>query len=81
MRCMPRYEPHNEITNTGLQVMVDAITNARDAQRFMHTAQQAAKDARLSYDLTQRSIAEIGRLVKESGPAMDLSTFRRLQSD
>lgn len=61
--------------------MVDAITNSRDAQQYMHRAQQAAKDARLSYALTQRSIAEIGRLVKESGPALDLAIFGRLQSD
>jgi len=54
--------------------MVDALTNARDAERAMHQAQQAAKAAQTSHDMTKRSVLEIGKLVSRSGSVIEISS-------
>ena len=43
--------------------MLDAIQNSREAERSMLEAKKAADAARISYELTQHSIAEMGRLM------------------
>ncbi|KAK4989598.1 hypothetical protein LTR50_003064 [Elasticomyces elasticus] len=48
------------------QVMVNALSSVREAERSMLEAQQAAESARMSYELTQRSMVEMGRLIHSS---------------
>ncbi|GAB7351683.1 hypothetical protein MBLNU459_g2278t1 [Dothideomycetes sp. NU459] len=48
------------------QVMLDAVSNAREAERSMLSAQQAAEAARMSYEMTQHSVVEMGRLISSS---------------
>lgn len=48
------------------QVMLDAVSNAREAERSMVSAQQSAEAARMSYEMTQRSVVEMGRLISSS---------------
>lgn len=48
------------------QVMLDAVSNAREAERSMVSAQQAAEAARMSYEMTERSVIEMARLISSS---------------
>ena len=47
-------------------VMLDALSNSREAEKSMLEARQAAASARVSYEMTQRSITEMGRLLGKS---------------
>ena len=44
-------------------VMLDALSNCRRAEKSMLEAQQAAATAKSSYEMTQRSVLEMGRLM------------------
>lgn len=48
------------------KVMLDTVSHSKEAERSMLTAQQAADSARSNYEMCQRSVLEMGRLV--SGP-------------
>ena len=45
--------------------MVDAITQARDAEKAMEEAKQAATRAKVSYLQTQKSVLEVARLLED----------------
>lgn len=44
--------------------MVNALTNARDAERAMQQAQLSAKEAKMSYEMTRSSIGQIDRIFR-----------------
>ena len=60
-------------------VMLDAISSSRQAEKSMLEAQQAAAAAKASYELTQHSIQEIGRLISQKGHSVP-AIFRKLGS-
>lgn len=45
------------------QVMIDTLANSRQAERSMIAAQQAAESAKVSYEMTQRSVLEMSKLL------------------
>lgn len=47
------------------KIMVDAITQARDAEKAMEEAKQAARKAEVSYVMCKKSLGEVERCVKE----------------
>ncbi|KAL8814989.1 MAG: hypothetical protein Q9223_005834 [Gallowayella weberi] len=47
------------------KIMVDSITQARDAEKAMEEAKQAARKAEVSYVLCKKSIADIANMVQE----------------
>lgn len=47
-------------------VMIDAITHSRQAEKSMLEARQAAETAKASYEMIQRSVIEMGRLLNKS---------------
>lgn len=47
------------------KIMVDAITQARDAEKAMEEAKQAARKAEVSYAMCKKSLADIERCVQE----------------
>ncbi|KAI9853098.1 MAG: hypothetical protein M1838_001599 [Thelocarpon superellum] len=52
------------------KVMVDAITNARDAEKAMEQAKMSADKAEMAYMMTRKSVLDVARLVKEWRDAM-----------
>lgn len=48
-----------------LQIMVDALSSAKQAQKSMIEAEQAAKEARISFLMTQTSIVEMAQMVQQ----------------
>ena len=46
------------------QFMVDAITQARDAEKAMEEAKQASRKAEVASALCKRSLGEVERMVK-----------------
>lgn len=48
-----------------LQIMVDAVSSAKQAQKSMIEAEQAAKEARISFLMTQKSIVEMAQMVQQ----------------
>lgn len=52
------------------KVMMDTISNSREAERSMIVAQQAAASAKISYEMTQQSVLEMGRLITTSKGSM-----------
>ncbi|TKA81914.1 hypothetical protein B0A49_00147 [Cryomyces minteri] len=70
-----RYEadtPKKELLLSFAQVMADAVTNSCETERNMYEAQKAAQQAKFSYELTQLSIKEMGRILRSSNTMMDL---------
>ena len=47
------------------KVMVDAITNARDAEKAMEQAKGAANRAEMACVMTRKSLLDVGRLIEE----------------
>ena len=60
-------------------VMLDALSSSRQAEKSMLEAQQAAAAAKASYELTQRSMQEMGRLINSKGHGVP-ALFRKLGS-
>ena len=58
--------PKKERLFSMASVMLDALSNSRQAEKAMLEAQQAAAAAKNSYELTQHSILEMGRLLSKS---------------
>ncbi|KAF1347619.1 hypothetical protein BDV97DRAFT_203139 [Delphinella strobiligena] len=52
------------------QVMIDTLSNSRQAERSMVAAQQAAEAAKMSYEMTQRSVLEMSKLISRSRGGM-----------
>ena len=46
--------------------MIQAVTTAKKCEANKIAATQAAKEATISYNMTQRSVKELSRLVKQS---------------
>lgn len=44
--------------------MVDAVTRARDAEKAMEEARQAARRAEVAYAMCKESLADVTRLVE-----------------
>ena len=47
------------------KILVDAITQALDAERALEEAKQAARKAEVSYELCKRSVAQVKRVVEQ----------------
>ena len=47
------------------KILVDALTQARDAERALEEAKQAARKAEVSYELCKRSVTEVKRVVEQ----------------
>ena len=47
------------------KILVDAITQARDAERALEEARQAARKAEVSYELCKRSVAQVKKVVEQ----------------
>lgn len=45
------------------QLLIDAITSARDAHKAMRIAQQAARDAEICYEITELSVVEMQKML------------------
>jgi len=45
--------------------MVDAVSSAKQAQKSMIEAEQAAKEARMSFLMTQKSIVEMAQMIRQ----------------
>jgi len=45
------------------QLLIDAITSARDVHKAMREAQQAAKEAEICYEMTELSVSELNKLL------------------
>ncbi|KAI9730386.1 MAG: hypothetical protein M1834_005896 [Cirrosporium novae-zelandiae] len=52
------------------KVLVEAITQARDAEKAMEEAKQAAQKAEMSYTMTKKSVAEVSELVGKARNSM-----------
>ena len=60
-RSSPRKERLLELG----KILVDALTQARDAERALEEAKQAARKAEVSYELCKRSVTEVKRVVEQ----------------
>ncbi|KAL8673572.1 MAG: hypothetical protein Q9168_002004 [Polycauliona sp. 1 TL-2023] len=47
------------------KIMVDSITQARDAEKAMEEAKQAARKAEVAYALCKKSVGDVANMVKE----------------
>ncbi len=47
------------------KIMVDSITQARDAEKAMEESKQAARKAEVAYALCKRSVGDVANMVKE----------------
>ncbi|KAL9035114.1 MAG: hypothetical protein Q9180_005033 [Flavoplaca navasiana] len=47
------------------KIMVDSITQARDAEKAMEEAKQAARKAEVAYALCKKSVSDVANMVKE----------------
>lgn len=48
---------------TTAQLAMDCVANARETEKAMHKAQQAAKEAEISYQLVKAGVGEVGRTI------------------
>ena len=47
------------------KILVDALTQARDAERALEEAKQAARKAEVSYELCKRSVSQVSKVVEQ----------------
>ena len=47
------------------KILVDALTQARDAERALEEAKQAARKAEVSYELCKRSVSQVQKMVEQ----------------
>ena len=47
------------------KILVDALTQARDAERALEEAKQAARKAEVSYELCKRSVSQVQKVVEQ----------------
>ena len=47
------------------KILVDALTQARDAERALEEAKQAARKAEISYELCKRSVSQVSKVVEQ----------------